>query len=92
MLAPLERLVLSLLAAESPSYGLDLVARSRGRLKRGSVYVTLGRMERKGFVRSKVEERPGDGPPRRLYEATALGRRALVAADVLAGRVSLGVR
>ena len=74
ILAPLEMLVLSLLAADSPSYGLDLVARSRGRLKRGSVYVTLGRMERKGFVRSKLEERPGEGPPRRLYEATALGR------------------
>jgi DNA-binding PadR family transcriptional regulator len=47
-------------------------------------------MERKGLVRSKVEERPGEGPPRRLYEATALGRRAVVAADVLAGRLPLG--
>ena len=90
MLAPLEALVLSLLTADSPSYGLDLVARSRGRLKRGSVYVTLGRMERKGLVRSTLEERPGEGPPRRQYEVTALGRRALVAVGVLQGRVPLG--
>jgi PadR family transcriptional regulator PadR len=90
MLAPLELLVLTLLTAGSPSYGLDLVARSRGRLKRGSVYVTLGRMERKGLVRSELDERPGEGPPRRLYEVTALGRRAVVAMRVLEGRVPLG--
>ena len=90
MLAPLESLVLTLLAADSPSYGLDLVARSRGRLKRGSVYVTLGRMERKGLVRSELEERAGEGPPRRLYEPTALGKRAIVAVRVFEGRVPIG--
>jgi DNA-binding PadR family transcriptional regulator len=30
-------------------YGLQLVAASRGRLKRGTVYVTLRRMEEKGY-------------------------------------------
>jgi PadR family transcriptional regulator PadR len=90
MLAPLELLILTLLATDSPSYGLDLVARSRGQLKRGSVYVTLGRMERKGFVWSELEERPGEGPPRRLYAPTALGKRAIVAVRVLEGRVPLG--
>ena len=33
-------------------YGLELVEASNGRLKRGSVYVTLARMEAKGFVTS----------------------------------------
>jgi len=52
MISTLEALVLDLLAAKAPTYGLDLVHASRGRLKRGSVYVTLGRMEQKGFVTS----------------------------------------
>lgn len=85
MVAPLEALVLHLLAGHGTTYGLDLVALSGGRLKRGSVYVTLGRMEQKGFVTSRLEERPGEGPPRRLYALTALGRRALEAARLLEG-------
>jgi DNA-binding PadR family transcriptional regulator len=92
MLSPLEALVLDLLSLKNPTYGLDLVASSAGRLKRGTVYVTLGRMEQKGFVRSRVEERPGEGPPRRLYEPTALGLRALVASQLLAGDLPLGAR
>ncbi|HUR20742.1 MAG TPA: PadR family transcriptional regulator, partial [Vicinamibacterales bacterium] len=76
--------------AKAPTYGLDLVHASRGRLKRGSVYVTLGRMEQKGFVTSMVEERPGEGPSRRLYEPTALGLRALVASRLMEGDLPLG--
>ena len=90
--SPLEALVLDLLVATSPTYGLDLVASSKGRLKRGSVYVTLGRMEEKGLVRSRLEERPGEGPPRRLYEPTSLGLRALVAAGILAGDLPVRVK
>jgi PadR family transcriptional regulator, regulatory protein PadR len=89
VLPPLEALLLDLLAARSPTYGLDLVASSRGRLKRGSVYVTLGRMEHKGLVRSRLDERPGEGPPRRLYEPTPLGLRALVATQLLDGDLPL---
>ena len=89
MLADLEALILDLLSAHAPTYGLDLVAESRGQLKRGSVYVTLGRMEHKGLVRSRLDERPGEGPPRRLYEPTALGLRALVASQLIAGDLPL---
>jgi len=92
MLSPIEALVLDLLSLKHPTYGLDLVASSGRRLKRGTVYVTLGRMEQKGFVRSRLEERPGEGPPRRLYEPTALGLRALVASQLLAGDLPLGAR
>ena len=62
-------------------YGLELVARSRRQLKRGTVYVTLGRMEEKGFITSRLEAPPLDegGMPRRLYEPTTLGRRMLAA-------------
>jgi DNA-binding PadR family transcriptional regulator len=83
----LESLVLELLSTGGPTYGLDLVNASGGRLKRGSVYVTLGRMEEKGFVTSRVEERPGEGPHRRLYEPTALGMRALAGARLLEGNL-----
>jgi PadR family transcriptional regulator PadR len=89
VLSRLEALVLDLLSLKSPTYGLDLVASSRGQLKRGSVYVTLGRMEQKGLVRSRLEERPGEGPARRLYEPTPLGLRALVANQILEGDLPL---
>ena len=69
-----ESLVLDLLQS-SERYGLELVDASKGRLKRGSIYVTLGRMEAKGFVESRQEERPAGaiGLPRRLYRPTAYG-------------------
>ena len=89
MLPELEAVILDLLAAHAPTYGLDLVAESQGRLKRGSVYVTLGRMEQKGLVRSRLDERPGQGPARRLYEPTPLGLRALVASQIVAGDLPL---
>lgn len=88
----LEALILDLLSARGPTYGLDLVASSGGRLKRGSVYVTLGRMEQKGLVRSRLDARPGEGPARRLYEPTALGLRALVVAGLVEGDLPLGAK
>jgi DNA-binding PadR family transcriptional regulator len=91
-ISALEAIVLDLLVAQGPTYGLDLVQASRGRLKRGSVYVTLGRMEQKGLVRSSLDERPGEGPARRLYEPTAHGLRALVASSLFDGELPLGVR
>ena len=71
-----ESLVMELLRGRE-RYGLELVDASRGTLKRGSVYVTLARMEEKGFVESRQEERsPGSsGLPRRLYRATPYGRK-----------------
>lgn len=80
-----ERLILSLLVANGPCYGLELVAGSRGRLKRGGIYVTLGRMEEKGLVAAKA----GEGG-RRVYKPTALGQRALAAARLFAGEIKLG--
>ena len=76
-LPPKERLILDLLT-EQPDFGLRLVERSDGALKRGTVYVTLGRMQQKGLVRSETETpAPGAiGLPRRIYYATPLGERA----------------
>jgi DNA-binding PadR family transcriptional regulator len=84
-LAPSEQIILRLLTTSGPTYGLDIVHLSRGRLKRGGIYVTLGRMEEKGLVISKTG---ADG--RREYRPTALGERALMAARLFAGQLKLG--
>jgi DNA-binding PadR family transcriptional regulator len=69
-----ERLILDLLQ-DGESFGLELVMRSRAALKRGTVYVTLARMEEKGYVTSRTEPLPHGaiGLPRRLYRPTAYG-------------------
>lgn len=76
-----ETLILELLSRGGQMYGLQLVDASRRRLKRGTVYVTLGRMEEKGYITSHLEAPPSaaGGLPRRLYQPTALGRRVLAA-------------
>jgi DNA-binding PadR family transcriptional regulator len=76
-----ESLVLELLAEHGELYGLQLVASSKRELKRGTVYVTLGRMEEKGYITSRLEDAPAEmgGMPRRLYQTTPLGRRVLSA-------------
>jgi len=85
-----ESLVLDLLETET-RYGLELVEASAGRLKRGSVYVTLTRMEAKGFVESYQEARhPGAiGLPRRLYRATAYGLKVRDAYRLLRDALAL---
>ncbi len=61
------------------SYGLDIVARTD--MPSGTVYPTLGRLKKRGLVRSswedqRVAEREGR-PRRRYYELTAEGAVAL---------------
>lgn len=73
-----ERLILSLLSTDGASYGLQLVEASGGRLKRGGIYVTLGKMEEKGLVSSTLQD---DG--RRIYELEGLGHRALAAMEIM---------
>lgn len=74
-----ENTILGLLVARGEMYGLQLVADSEGRLARGTVYVTLNRMEEKGFVESRKTDPPEGlgGPRRRLYRATGLGEAVL---------------
>ena len=90
-LSPKESLILELLAGASEMYGLELVAASGGALKRGTVYVTLGRMEDKGFIISRLDGTPpaAGGLPRRLYVPTPLGREVLHAWATAAARFRL---
>ena len=79
-LSALEFLILKMLINNSGEmFGLEMVEESSGRLKRGTIYVTLGRMEDKGYILSRKEkQREGArGLPRRLYKPSALGQRVL---------------
>ena len=84
-----EGLILELLGRSREMYGLELVAASAGELKRGTVYVTLGRMEQKGFISSRLDEDPPPfgGLPRRLYTATVVGREVHAAQTALRKRL-----
>lgn len=80
-LSATERLILELLMDGGELFGLQMVERSAGRLKRGTVYVTLGRMHDKGYLESRQEDLPPGaiGLPRRLYRPSGYARRVLAA-------------
>ena len=78
-LSATERVILELLVEHGELFGLAMVEASGGRLKRGTVYVTLGRMEEKGYLASRQEPLPpgATGLPRRLYTPTGHALRVL---------------
>ena len=80
-LSSTERVILALLASHGELFGLQMVEQSEGRLKRGTVYVTLGRMQEKGLLESRQEALPegGIGLPRRLYRPTGHAMRVMAA-------------
>jgi PadR family transcriptional regulator PadR len=75
-----EAIVLGILfsCAAREMYGLEIIDESSGLLKRGTIYVTLQRMEEKSLVTSRREARPKPeiGVPRRLYRPTGIGEMA----------------
>lgn len=76
-----ERTIIELLSHHQELFGLQMVELSGGALKRGTVYVTLGRMQAKGYLESRQEPLPAGaiGLPRRLYRPTGLAMRILSA-------------
>ena len=78
---PLSVSTLAVLGAVSRAvrYGFDIMDATG--LPSGTVYPALGRLERDGYVRSKWESQVvaqrEKRPPRRYYEITAGGSRAL---------------
>ena len=76
-----ERRIVELLVEHQELFGLQMVELSGGLLKRGTVYVTLGRMHEKGYLESRQEPLPEGaiGLPRRLYRPTGLAMRVLAA-------------
>lgn len=73
-LSPKEAEILRLLIDNGEMYGLELVKASTT-LKRGTVYVTLSRMDEKGYVASRFIPKETAGPPNRAYFPTGLGIR-----------------
>ena len=72
-----ELIVLELLIAKREMYGLEMVHASGNRLARGTIYVLLGRMEDRGYVKSRqVKEPNSSGMAKRVYSVTGLGERA----------------
>jgi DNA-binding PadR family transcriptional regulator len=66
-------------AASKRLYGLEIVDKSDNALKRGTVYITLSRLEERGFVESENEPAPKGSIPRRMYRVTGSGQRAFSA-------------
>lgn len=79
-----ERLILELLINQGEMYGLEMVKTAPHDLKRGTVYVTLGRMADKGYVESRQVKEPNDpGLPKRLFKATGHGKRVFHAWEMV---------
>ena len=90
-LSRIEAEILRLLISGGEMYGLELVASSH-LLKRGSIYVMLGRMEDKGFVTSRAHKLEHEGGlPRRLFQTTGLGQRAFHARELVGTLMQGGV-
>ena len=78
ILTDIEVLILDLIITEGGEmYGWDMVEKSGGELKLGSLYTTLNRMEDKGYIKSRKEkQRQGArGLPRRMYLPTGYGKK-----------------
>lgn len=75
-----EHLILSLLfnGSLSSQYGLELVGKSKNKLKKNTIYAMLQRLEQKGFIQSKKENTSviARGGHRRLYRITRKGTNA----------------
>lgn len=70
-------------AVEEPIFGLGMIeelARHGYRISPGSLYPLLHGLEKKGYLRSR-QQRNGRSL-RKVYRATAMGRRALEASKV----------
>jgi PadR family transcriptional regulator PadR len=71
--------LLALIEAE-PSYGYEMVQKLTGSglslVSEGSIYPSLGRLEKRGMVEGYLVASSG-GPSRKYYRATATGLSAL---------------
>ncbi len=77
----LEMEILRLLTTGKRLYGLEMVKES-DKLKRGTIYVYLGRMEEKEWVKSEAEKEVSvPGLPRRRYWITGKGQRVFERAN-----------
>ena len=99
MLGEFELLVLlAVLQAGEDAYGsaiLDELRRRSGRpVSRGAVYITLDRLESKGYLSSRTEAGPAarGGRPRRYYGVRPAGLKLLRGSLEAFGRMQQGLK
>lgn len=88
-----ELLVLQILRdGPQEMYGLEIVKASDGELGRAAIYITLARLEEKGYIKSRTPpEDSHPGLPRPRYKITALGERAVAAAQAAQAAFNAGM-
>ena len=76
-----EYLIMSLLIGNGgrEMYGMQMIGKAQGKLKKGTIYVLLGRLEEKGYVRGRTEMVEGSAIPRRMYRPTGHGHKVFEA-------------
>lgn len=74
-----EHRIMSLLNDRGPMYGLEIVEKTSGEIKKGTVYPTLQRMSDKNYLSSEELQRTGTGVggPTRVYQLTDYGKTVL---------------
>jgi len=94
-LGQFEQLVLSaVMALQDDAYGMQIyskVCELAGReMSLGSTYVTLDRLQKKGYVTSKVADGGSErgGLPRKFYTMRSKGEQALLESVATATRIS----
>ncbi len=89
----LEVCILNSLRAER-QYGYDVVKQLREidglMIGEGTIYPILSRFRTQGLVEATLEESP-DGPARKYYRLTALGKKCLIEMNEAWDRIHLGV-
>lgn len=89
------QLCLLALLSREPTYGFQILRELREMsdgffdLKEGTLYPALRRLEERGFVESRWEER-ASGAPRKYYRLTKRGRTALSEATKVWRRMTAG--
>jgi PadR family transcriptional regulator, regulatory protein PadR len=90
-----EQVMLAVLRTGGDAYGMqvrrELEAVTAREVTVGSVYITLDRLEAKGFVSSERAPARGESAPRRLFCVTALGARVLAETRTMRERLWAGV-
>ncbi|WLR90894.1 PadR family transcriptional regulator [Shinella zoogloeoides] len=80
--------ILELLVSKNGMYGLEMVKASE-KLKRATIYVHLGRLEDRKWLRSEAEQIPGEaGMAKRRYYITGEGQKAYRAAIAASNEMS----
>lgn len=74
-----EATIMELLLGGDELYGLQMIRERPNDLKRGTIYVTLNRLEDKGYIKSKeIAPKEGEqGPSRRVYQITGNGKHVM---------------